>query len=371
MLFPTDARTVHGIETFLLNLIAELKRVGVEAIALASDTGPFSQRLRALGVQTLGSPREAGVRAVGRLREAIREQRIDIVHLCYPSLLLASMLAARAARRPLIYHFGNFPPPSRRRWIPKIFRLREFRLGILGAAHAVAVTEAVRDAWLREGIGRHDRFSVIPNGLDTQRFSPSARALGTRSALGIPANAEVIGFAGQLVDYKGIQEFFQAGALLVRTRPNLYLLVVGGLGSDDYYERELLRPVRALGIESNTVFTGYQSDTPRYFVEMDVLLVPSWREPFGMVVLEGMATEVPVIGASSGGIPEIIRHDVDGLLVPPRDVAALVAATNRLLDSPEERQRLGRAGRLRVLDQFAVSMTASQVIALYESVRRS
>jgi glycosyltransferase involved in cell wall biosynthesis len=104
---------------------------------------------------------------------------------------------------------------------------------------------------------------------------------------------------------------------------------------------------------------------------MDVLLVPSWREPFGMVVLEGMATEVPVIGASSGGIPEIIRHDVDGLLVPPRDVAALVAATNRLLDSPEERQRLGRAGRLRVLDQFAVSMTASQVIALYESVRRS
>ncbi|MCL4543836.1 MAG: glycosyltransferase family 4 protein [Chloroflexi bacterium] len=360
MLFPTDSRTVHGIETSLLDLIAELKRNDIEAIALVSDTGAFAQRLRALGVSTIYQPSYVGAQAVEGLYKAVRTQRIDVVHLFYSSALVTASLAARAAHRPLIYHFGNFPPPLRRTWVPRLLRFREFRLGMVAATRAVAVSKAVRDAWLRERIGRRKRFSVIPSGLDTDRFLPSARVLGTRSALGIPADAEVIGFAGQLVDYKGMQEFFQAGARLVRTRPNLYLLVVGGLGASDYYEAELLGAARRLNIEKRVILTGYQSDMPRYLVEMDILLVPSWHEAFGMVVVEGMATGVPVIGSTTGSIPEIIRDGVDGLLVRPRDVAALAAAAGDLLDNPERRARLSRAGAAQAREVFTVEVTAAR-----------
>lgn len=360
VLFPTDARTVHGIETSLLDLIAELKRIGVEAIALVSDAGAFAQRMRALGVPTIEQPEYSGTMAFENLRRAIYTQRIDVIHLWYPSALIASSLAARAAHRPLIYHFGNFPPPLRSTWVPRLLRFREFRLGMIAATRAVAVTRAVRYAWLRERIGRHKQFSVIPSGLDTRRFSPRQRVPGTRSALGIPADAEVIGFAGQLVDHKGVQEFLAASALLVFTRPNLYLLVVGGLGASDYYEAELLGAARRLNIEKRVIFTGHQSDMPRYLVEMDILLVPSWREPFGMVVVEGMATGVPVIGSTTGGIPEIIRDGVDGLLVRPRDVATSAAAAGDLLDNPERRARLSREGAARAREVFTVEVTAAR-----------
>ncbi|MCL4543411.1 MAG: glycosyltransferase family 4 protein [Chloroflexi bacterium] len=369
ILFPTDARTVHGIETILLDLVRQLASHGHTPLVLVAAGDKFARRVQQLGVQVRLFHEYSDPRAAVWLRDIIQAEVIDVVHLFYSSTLLAAVTAARLARRPAIYHFENFPPEQRRTWVPRALRLREYRIGLRGTAATVACNEEVRNAWLREGVIRLKRSHVIHNGVDIQRFSSSARTPGTRSVIGIPDDAEIIGFAGQLVDYKGIQEFFQAGAHLSQSRPNLYLLIVGGLGPPEYYESALLGTVRRLHIEQRTIFAGYQDDVPRYLAEMDVLLVPSWREPFGMVVLEGMATGVPVIGTSAGGIPEIIRGGEDGLLVPPRDVAALAAATADLLNHPEKRASLRCAGLARVREQFTTEHAAARLTVLYEQLR--
>jgi glycosyltransferase involved in cell wall biosynthesis len=154
--------------------------------------------------------------------------------------------------------------------------------------------------------------------------------------------------------WKGQHHVLRAIALLRDRGRDVHGLIVGGdaHGFEPEYEPALHRLARELDIEDRVTFTGQVPNGARYMQLMDVVLNASDAEPFGIVVLEGMALRVPVVAVDNAGPAEIIEHGVSGLLVPAATPEHFAHACERLVDSPEERVRLAEGGRARYLEHF-------------------
>jgi glycosyltransferase involved in cell wall biosynthesis len=142
---------------------------------------------------------------------------------------------------------------------------------------------------------------------------------------------------------------------------DLTCLIIG----EGRLEAELKDYAKAAGIEQNVRFLGYRRDIPDLLGLMDMVVMPSLRESFGIVALEAMAMKVPVVASRIGGLEEVVEHEKTGLLVPPGDAAALAEAIRGLADNPEKRRNMGKAGRQRVEQSFGLDSTVQRVEDLY------
>jgi glycosyltransferase involved in cell wall biosynthesis len=187
--------------------------------------------------------------------------------------------------------------------------------------------------------------AVIPNWVDLHRFAFKPHA---------PHAPLTLGLLGQISPHKGHDVAVEA----MRELGSNYRLVIAGKGEEEYVST--LRE-KSSGLPIS--FPGFVS-LPEFFDAIDVLLVPSWEEPFGLVVLEGMASGIPVIATAAGGPLEIIRSGVDGILVPPRDAGALA---NAIRSIPDLRESLIPAARQRAQD-FDIRAIVPRVEAFYRAL---
>jgi len=187
--------------------------------------------------------------------------------------------------------------------------------------------------------------AVIPNWVDLEKlaFKPHASH-----------RPVILGLLGQISPHKGHDDAIEA----LRILGSSYRLIVAGKGEPGYIAK-LKKKAAGLPI----VFSGFVS-LPGFFEEIDVLLVPSWEEPFGLVVLEGMASGIPVIATSAGGPLDIIRSGIDGLLVAPRNPEALA---NAVLSLDEGRSQLIQAARERVRE-FDIQTIVPKIEAFYRAL---
>jgi glycosyltransferase involved in cell wall biosynthesis len=196
-----------------------------------------------------------------------------------------------------------------------------------------------------------------------------------RRQLGLADDAVVIGCVARLTRWKGQATLLDALPGLLESAPSVRL-VLAGLPSDSApdgngdYRDFLIRRIAQRGLERKVVLPGFlpQSDMPRFYGALDVLAHPSFEEPFGLAVVEAMASELPVVAVDGGGIPEIIRHEREGLLVRADNPPAVTAAILRLLRDPGYAQELARAGRQRVLDAFTPEAQATAMLHVYHQV---
>ena len=112
-------------------------------------------------------------------------------------------------------------------------------------------------------------------------------------------------------------------------------------------------------------WSGWHDDMPGIMADLDILAVPSWEEPFGLVVTEALAMQTPVVGFASGALPEIIENGIEGLLTPSRDADALADALIALLQDSSRREEMGKRGRARVLAQFTPQQQAQRMADIY------
>ncbi|HET9217325.1 MAG TPA: glycosyltransferase family 4 protein [Terriglobia bacterium] len=187
--------------------------------------------------------------------------------------------------------------------------------------------------------------AVIPNWVDLEKFPFRPHALNAPVTLGL---------LGQISPHKGHEQAIEA----MRRLQSNHRLVIAGKGEEGYVS-ELRAKCAGLPVE----FVGFVT-LPEFFDAIDVLLVPSWEEPFGIVVLEGMASGIPVIATAAGGPLDIIQSGIDGILVPPRDPNALVSA---ILSIPEARDKLIRAARQRAQD-FDIRSVVPRIEAFYRTL---
>lgn len=239
--------------------------------------------------------------------------------------------------------------------------------------HFVAVTERAKEALILEGVPE-EKISVIPMGIDTDRFRPDEESVpGSRRVLGIGKREKVILFTGRLVWEKGIYDLLYAARLVSldsRLRNENIRFIVIGKGPESEGVRNR---VRELGVAH--LFTFIESYPYHKMHEMfnmaDIFVLPSistrsWKEQFGMVLIEAMACGLPVISTHSGSIPEVVGDA--GILVQSNDPGALSGAIVKLLQDDILRRELSIKGRERAINEFDSQKIAHRFGLLFEEL---
>lgn len=335
-----------GAETVFAQIAESFPRDIGQPLVVVGREGWLAERLRDRMLAPLAiSPR--GSFHMNYLRELvglIRRYRVRIVvaHL-YGSMLYGG-IAGRIAHVPVIGVLHGQTDIDGRWAALKIACIRRC------ISHSVFVSEPLRNelnAHLRLDA---ERTSVIPNAVDTQRFSPGER--GTlRLELGLPGSVPIVGAVGNIRRAKGYDELLHAWRKLKDSGSNAHLVIVGE-GSGTLLE-ELLSLRSHLGLDRDVTFLGLRSDTINVMRSLDVLVSSSTTEGFSIVCIEAMACAVPVVATRSGGPESIIEDGVSGILVPTRDPSALATAVHRVLQDEAFRRSLGAAGRAGVERRFS------------------
>ena len=198
---------------------------------------------------------------------------------------------------------------------------------------------------------------------------------------GVPSKARLkdggyrIALIGRISPWKGQHIFIRAAAMVRERFPKAQFFIVGAsLFGEEDYEREVRELAKSYGVPDLIIFTGFRKDVLSVIADMDVIVHASTiGEPFGQVIIEGMAAGKPVIATDGGGVPEIVENGSTGILVPMGNAAAMAEGIARVLADPELAAEMGRRGRERVQNCFTIEHTARKIEAVYallESSRR-
>lgn len=368
ILYVDHARALGGAEQSLLLLLRHLDRERFQPL-LACPPGALAEAARALGVTVLpvALPRLRGEPAAllrlaatsTALANAARHAGAALVHCNVLRAAVYAVPAALLSRLPLVWHVRDMHGPGTPggTWFP--------RLMCRAATRTIAISRAVAAP-----LPCPDRTIIIHNGVDLAEFTPEGDTTQLRSALGTSPGVPLVGIVGRVWPWKGQADFLRAAALVARAHPDACFLVVGDavFATDHDYLGELRALAAGLGIDERVHFTGYRTDVPRIMAALDLVVHCSRAEPFGRVLIEAMAAGRPVVAYADGGVPEIVVDGTTGLLAPPGDVAALAQAIDRLLHDRQLRERMGRAGRARVVSRFDARAVARAVEAVYAEI---
>ncbi len=381
--FINPSGEVGGAERSLMLLLGGLDRQRYAPTVFCSEAGRFMQSLRQLGVPAEVVPlgpverlSRFGARpawlattyaalgipaAVTRLAQRLGSHSPDLVHTNGIKAHFLGGLAGRLLRRPVIWHVRDLVPPESglRLLLACADRLPT---QILANSRAVAEQFAGR----RAAIYTH----VVHNAVDLEGFRPTRAADEVRRELNLPSDAIVLAMVAHFTRWKGHLLFLEVLAQLLAEGVPVAGLVIGAsiyrtAGHEDY-EAEVRARCRSLGLEDRVRFTGYQERVADYLNAADMLLHPPTRpEPFGRAAIEAMALGKPVVAAAAGGLLEIVVPEETGILVPPGDKLAFVAAVRGLATDPERRAALGASGRERAARHFSPSAHVAEVERIY------
>lgn len=328
--------TWRGGEQQTLYLLKGLAQRGHPVLLCAQKGGPMAERARAAGIETreLRMRGEIDPIAILRLARCVREFRPDIVHFhtshAHTLGTLAACLCGRGRPRTLVTRRVDF----------SIYRHSFFGLNHIkyrNVDRIVAISQAIRTVLVEDGI-QPERIVCVPSGIDTARFDVEPCDL--RREYDLPAGTRIVANVAFFADHKGQRYLVEAAPRILQEFPDCAIFLVG-----EGPLREPLRQLaRDLGVEDRTIFPGFRTDIPAVLKAIDVYVMPSHKEGLGTSVLDALWCKVPLVAADAGGIPEVVHHEVNGLLVPPRDSTALAEAVLRLLRNPSEAARFGAAG---------------------------
>jgi L-malate glycosyltransferase len=362
-----------GTEGQLVRLATGLDRARFAPYVCALTTGgPLEQPLRDAGIPvqvfTLRSLRPTRNpwtigRELMRFVQFVRDIKPEIVHGFLIHAYVPAAFAARVAGVPVVV-------ASRRSLSHFKARKHHWRLAERVANRLtdrlVANSEAVRaDVIASEGVDP-SRVEVIHNGIDVSDYT-ATRDAALRATLGIGEHAPVVVVVANLIHYKGHSYLLDA-LQQVRVRfPAVQALLVGEGPMRSRIEEQIAR----LNLQESVVLLGSRPDVPTLLSQADLLVHPSTEEGFSNVILEAMAADKPVVATSVGGNAEAVRDGETGVLVPPRDAAALAAAIIGLLENPGRARAMGAAGRTRVVEVFPIERMVKAYEALYNELSYS
>lgn len=200
-----------------------------------------------------------------------------------------------------------------------------------------------------------EKLHIIHCGIEPDRYAPAQRTSQSPTLL----------FVGRLAAVKGVPVLFDALKTVIQSHPDVVLRLIG----DGPERQALVARATDMGLEDHVMFSGYQSqsEVAEALSTTDIFVLPSFAEGVPVVLMEAMASQVPVVTSLIAGVPELVEDGVSGLLVPPGATAALADALNRLLDDARLRARFGSAGREKVARDFVSAKEAEKLMQLFHS----
>jgi glycosyltransferase involved in cell wall biosynthesis len=356
---------VAGAESHLLTLLPGLRQQGFDAqlIVLVEPNKPMADYLQAaqargIPAQSMVIRRDLDFGLFGRLRRALRDLKPRVVHTHLQHADLYGMVAARLARVPVVITSRHNENIFRRRPHLRLLNRQLWRLATAGIAISQSVARFALEVEGAPARKVHTVYYGLPH--DPQR---SAQRSGIRAekrqALGLAADALVVGMACRLVQQKGVSVGLRAFRQIAAQFPTAHLVIVG-----DGPLRSQLQ-TEAHPVKERVHFLGWRDDVADIMTAMDVFLMPSLWEGFGLAALEAMAQRLPVIASEVSSLPEIVAHQETGLLVPPQDMRALADALALLLADRPLRQHMGLLGEDRAETLFGAARMVEQTAKVY------
>jgi glycosyltransferase involved in cell wall biosynthesis len=306
-----------------------------------------------------------------RLSAMLKREPPDVVHTHLFGANLVGRWAARLVRCPVVstYHDADYEPvvrngnPSLTPFKQRLLQLIDAATVVATRPRLVAVSEHVARS-VRQRI-RADDVHVIPNAVDTTVFRPDTeRRKVVRVQLGVSTSTRVVACVGRMTAQKGQSTLIHAMAQIATAIDDCRLLLVGD-GPDN---SELRRLADRLGIENRVSFLGIRSDVPDLLRAVDVVAVPSLHEGFGLVLIEALATGVPVVASNTGPVPEIVNDGVTGRLVPAADAPRLARAITELLTDDQLRLAMSQRARFEAERRFDIATMLTALERLYSDM---
>jgi glycosyltransferase involved in cell wall biosynthesis len=301
---------------------------------------------------------------VRKIIRCINDWNIDLIHTNTVHNLYG-FLAAKLSGRPHIWHVREIVFQSRFLWWIEKFLLRRFSGFIIVTSDAVA-----------QMFGKNiESFPIekIPNGVDVELYHPANSGPFVLDSLNIPSDVPIVGMIARLDRWKGVEIFLRAISICKKHRPKVQYVIIGGeIEGSIQYAKELYQIAAELELNEVVHFAGWRfgpEDMPDVYAALDLIVHASTLpEPFGLVILEAMATGKPVVATNDGGPKEICIDQETGLLVPPGDPEKLAEAILNLIENPEAARKMGKAGRKRVEEFYDQRLCVKSIEALYKEL---
>jgi glycosyltransferase involved in cell wall biosynthesis len=359
VLYLSHAFMVGGAEEMVLSLVRRLPDRYEPMVACIHDAGPIGHEIRQTGVpfEVLGlNPGLARPLDVLRLRDFLIGADPAIVHTFLLTGSLYGRFAAMMAGVPVVIGtevniYENKRPAH---------ALMEGWL-MRGTDAVVASAQSVKDFYVEQVGADPSRVEVIYNAVDWSQLNAAMGRDEFRSALGIPTDALTAGIIARLTKQKAHSVLFEAMAQTPALQ-RMHLLVIG----DGDLRDDLKTRAAALGLQHRVHFAGARRDLGNILGAVDLFVMPSLWEGLPLSLVLAMGAGLPVVATRVAGIPEVVEHDVNGLLVPAGDVAALGREMSRLVEGAELRRTLGDRARESVLPRFGFDHYVHSITALYD-----
>lgn len=302
-----------------------------------------------------------------RLQTLIAREGFDVVHTHHPKDGVLGGIAAWKARVPRVIHtcngfyFFHRSSALRKRLVlaAERFAARRCHLVVFVNAEDLALASAKKVV----GPGK---AKLVYNGVDMTRFHPGEEP-GLRQELGIPAEAVVIGYLGEIRKEKNLEVLIRAAARLLPRHPHLYLVLAGDASREPKEPARLQRLASRLGLGERLILTGFRRDPERMHRLFDIYVLPSSGEGFGVTLIEAMASGKPVIACRVRGLREIIENGMEGLLVRDGNPEELADAISFLLESPEAVRNITERALVKVGREFTQKSMHSKLLSVYRA----
>lgn len=342
LLHIVDSLEFGGLERVVTDLSIEQKRRGDQVAVLSLlPTQGLKPELEAAGIEVIvGDKRKsADLGLLKLIRQTARARHIEVIHAHNFVPNYHAVAATRLMWRGPVIVCSCHDMGLRLERERKLRQL--FGMSLKHTAGVAMVGSQVYDAYVKDRrMVDAARATTVLNGIPVQRFrwTPERHRIA-RERLGVPQDALLIGAVGRLVELKNQRLLIELMPQLVARHPSVRLALVGG----GPLEEELRALAAASGVADHIVITGHRGDVADLTPGFDIFAMPSLTEGLSIALLEGCATQLAVVATAVGGNPEIVREGETGLLVPPGDGPAMLAALDRLLADRPLRERMGRA----------------------------
>lgn len=366
--FHTDARAWGGAEVYLTQLLESVRAAGIEPHVYCADRPRAADwlkdlRQRGFAVTVFRPSKEFSVPGFFAARKLLAGY--DVVHFnkTNPRNCLCAIAGAGSVGTKVIVateHLASPPVshvPFGRSIITLLVRMTNRLID-----RTIAVSEVSRRMLMENYRISPNRIVTIRNGIDLARFDAEFDVDAVKSELGLEPEDRVAVLIGAFVARKGHRYALRAAQTILEQIPTFKLVLVGG-GS---LEAELRAESDELGVSRAVVFAGFRRDVPAVLAASDVLLLPSEDECLPLVILEAMASGLPVVATDVGGISEVVKHEVTGRLIEPGDPRQLSDALIEILSDPDRARAMGRAGRAWIETGASAEACTGAVLRLYE-----
>jgi len=365
VLHVIDSAGFGGGERYVLDLV---KFASPELIhhVIIPHGGPLETQLQTSGCaySVINMESRMSLKSVQKLVRLVNQTESAIIHSHgYRANLYGRLSAIMAKKKHVctmhvsLYDYIDTAP------LLRLIYLIVERITSFVTKKVICISSTMVNDALRLGIGNR-KILLIHNGVNIRRFHPEMDSAAEKKELGIVDRSPIIGTVGRMVSEKGQVYLVEALVHLKNLFPQMICLFVG--------EGDLMPKLKSsaaeLDVDDICHFTGTVEDIEKLYPLLDVFALPSLREPFGLVILEAMASGVSIVATNAGGPRDFIESGKNGMLALPGDSADLAAKISQLLSDNEKREQIAMAGLLDVRDRFTIEKMVGKIESVYKSL---